>query len=236
MFLDRYHDLADGLIRISEQQGSLFAKEVAGDFNPIHDSGARRYCVPGDLLFALILGHYGLYPRMTFYFRGMVTGDLPLQLAEDTDNHLQLSDVDGRTYLDVESEGEGIRDAAVTEAFIRRYAAFSGRNFPEFLEPLMHEQGMMFNPDRPLVIYDSMAFELTAPVAADVSMDLTEATLDVRGRRGEEYLRFSVHSEGRQVGHGTKRVLVSGLQPMDAVRLQAFVDDYVERREAFDPA
>ncbi|MCK8517131.1 DUF3581 domain-containing protein [Methylonatrum kenyense] len=233
MFLDRYHNITDDLVRISERQGSRFAKEIAGDFNPIHDPGARRYCVPGDLLFALILGHYGLYPRMTFYFRGMVTGDLPLRLSADDGNQLQVSDAEGRTYLDVEREGEGIRDAAVTEAFVRRYSAFSGRNFPEFLEPLMREQGVMFNPDRPLVIYDSMAFELTGPVADDVSMDLTEATLDVNGRRGEEHLRFTVHSGGQTVGHGTKRVLLSGLQPLDQARLQAFVDDYLERRRTF---
>lgn len=233
MFLDRYHDITGGLVRISEQQGSQFAKEVAGDFNPIHDPGARRYCVPGDLLFALILGHYGLYPRMNFDFRGMVTGDLPLRLSADAGRDLQVSDEQGRIYLDVERDGEGIRDAAVTEAFVRRYAAFSGRNFPEFLEPLMREQGMMFNPDRPLVIYDSMAFELTRPVAADVSMELTEATLQVNGRRGEEHLRFTVHSGGQPVGHGTKRVLLSGLQPLDEDRLQAFVDDYLQRRQTF---
>ncbi len=233
MFLDRYHQLADGVVRISEEQGSLFAKEVAGDFNPIHDPGARRYCVPGDLLFALMLGHYGLFTRMTFYFRGMVPGDLPLIMPPDDGDTLTLADAGGRVYLEVERGGEGVRDPAVIEAFVRRYAAFSGRNFPEFLEPLMQARGMMFNPDRPLVIYDSMAFELTSAVSPDVTMDLTEATLDVTGKRGEEYLRFGVHGGGGQIGDGTKRVVVSGLQPLDEKRLQDFVDDYTARREAF---
>ena len=53
---------ADERISFSEQQASDFAKGVAGDFNPIHDPGAKRFCVPGDLLFAVLLHRFGIAP------------------------------------------------------------------------------------------------------------------------------------------------------------------------------
>ena len=47
-------------LRYSQEQASRFAKEVAGDFNPLHDVGSRRFCVPGDLLFVTLLSEYGV--------------------------------------------------------------------------------------------------------------------------------------------------------------------------------
>lgn len=69
MFLDRFHTIQDGCVHISASQASQFAKEVAGDFNPIHDPDARRFCVPGDLLFAVVVSRFGLSRHMTFQFR-----------------------------------------------------------------------------------------------------------------------------------------------------------------------
>ena len=66
MFLDRFHSVQDGHVVISALQASQFAKEIAGDFNPIHDPDARRFCVPGDLLFAIVLARFGLSENMTF--------------------------------------------------------------------------------------------------------------------------------------------------------------------------
>ena len=43
MFLNPYHTQTGSTIRITSQQASDFAKRVAGDFNPIHDAGARRF-------------------------------------------------------------------------------------------------------------------------------------------------------------------------------------------------
>ena len=65
MFLERYHATQNGLVLISATQASRFAKEVAGDFNPIHNPDARRFCVPGDLLFALLLSHFGLSRQLS---------------------------------------------------------------------------------------------------------------------------------------------------------------------------
>ncbi|WP_290635022.1 DUF3581 family protein [Aquisalimonas sp.] len=236
MFLDAYHALQDGVVRISANQASRFAKEVAGDFNPIHDADARRFCVPGDLLFALVLGYYGVSERMAFRFRGMVGDDVPLVFPEAMDGGpLTIADLDGKVYLEVERSGAVVRNADVVEAFVRRYSAFSGRNFPEFLEPLMRQREMMFNPDRPLVLYDSMAFELKGAVTAGLDMVLETASLDVNGKRGEEWLRFQVVDGDQVVGEGSKKVVISGLQPWDESRMGPFVDDYTARRDHFHP-
>ena len=55
MFLQNYYSEENKKIHFSRQQASRFAKEIAGDFNPIHDPEAKRFCVPGDLLFALVM-------------------------------------------------------------------------------------------------------------------------------------------------------------------------------------
>ncbi len=235
MLLDGYHTVEGGRVTIAPEQASRFAKEVAGDFNPIHDAEARRFCVPGDLLCALVLGHYGLSERMHFRFLGMVGRDTPLVLPPDSGDTLALADTSGRGYLEVERDGETVHDSAVVDAFIHSYSAFSGRNFPEFLTPLMEEQGVMFNPARPLVLYDSMAFALQRPVGADVEMTLDNASLEVAGRRGEEWLRFRIRSGGEVIGHGSKKVVISGLQDWDSARMGAFVADYTARRDHFSP-
>lgn len=235
MFLDAYHSLDGSVVRITPEQASRFAKEVAADFNPIHDTDARRFVVPGDLLFALVVGYYGLSERMTFRFRGMVGRDLPLVFPDTDECSFTIKDDGGRDYLEVHREGERILDEAVLEAFIRRYAAFSGRNFPEFLEPLMREQGMMFNPQRPLVLYDSMAFELTSSPSSALAMELDRSSLEVDGKRGEEWLRFGIVDCGELIGTGSKKVVISGLQPWDEAVMQAFINDYTARRHHFAP-
>ncbi|MEX2365607.1 MAG: DUF3581 family protein, partial [Pseudohongiellaceae bacterium] len=81
MFLDAFHTQhTDNTISISAEQGSAFAKEIAGDFNPIHNIGAKRFVVPGDLLFALVLNRYGLSKSMSVRFSGMVGPDRELIL------------------------------------------------------------------------------------------------------------------------------------------------------------
>ena len=75
-FLTPYIDYdGDERITISAEQGSHFAKDVAGDFNPIHNTDAKRFCVPGDLLFAITLLRYGLRSKMDFRFLEMLPAD-----------------------------------------------------------------------------------------------------------------------------------------------------------------
>lgn len=232
MFLDPYFSSRNGLVRITAEQASRFAKEVAGDFNPLHDPDAKRFCVPGDLLFALVLTRYGLSSRMEFAFRGMVGDDVPLVFPEVPGDAFDVTDEAGRVYLQVQRGGDTTRDPAVVEALVRRYVAFSGKNFPHFLLPLLEEKQVMFNPDRPLVIYDSMGFELSRLDVRDPGMNLVGSSLDVAGKRGDARLRFRIEADGQPVGTGTKKLTVSGLRAYDEARIQAFVADFERRRDA----
>ncbi|MDH3537940.1 MAG: DUF3581 domain-containing protein, partial [Gammaproteobacteria bacterium] len=72
MDLEKYYNLEDSKLSFTRLQASDFAKSVAGDFNAIHDVDSTRFCVPGDLLFSVIIHHYGLRQTMGFSFSGMV--------------------------------------------------------------------------------------------------------------------------------------------------------------------
>jgi hypothetical protein len=230
MFLDPYHSLTGDGVRISAGQGSRFAKEVAGDFNPIHDADSKRFCVPGDLLFALVLVRYGLSARMEFHFRGMVGADVPLLFPDAPGAVFDITDAAGKVYLHVERGGESTTEPGRVEAFVRHYVSFSGRNFPHYLQPLMAEHGVMFNPQRPLVIYDSMGFELRRLDADEPDMTLADSSMEVQGKRAEARLQFVIEAGAAVIGEGGKKLIVSGLRPYDEAVMSTFVESF-ERRD-----
>ncbi|NEV61241.1 DUF3581 family protein [Thiorhodococcus minor] len=232
MFLDLFHTAEGEALRISASQGSAFAKQIAGDFNPIHDATNPRFCVPGDLLFALVLGKFGVASRMAFRFTGMVAADAALRIVE-TDSGLVVESADGKPCLEVERAGAVNPDPGLTESLLRRYVAFSGQNFPHILVPLMEQQGVMINPDRPLVIYDRMSFELDRLDYPDLEVALESTELEVKGKRGEVRLEFSLTADGQAVGRGAKTLILSGLRAYDAAALQGLVDRYAGWKAAY---
>lgn len=234
MFLDEFHSVRDGRICISADQASHFAKGVAGDYNPIHNPDARRFCVPGDLLFALVLMRFGLSQRMVFHFRSMVGAGVPLALNLDADGLIRVTDEAGKLYLEVERDGEITHDEAVIEAFTRRYVAFSGKNFPHYLKPLMEAQGVMFNPQRPLVIYDSMGFELERLDVREPSLALSDSSLEVNGKRGDVRLEFALSGADGPLGRGSKKLVVSGLRDYDAEAMEAIVAEFYRLKGAYE--
>ncbi|WP_148252816.1 DUF3581 family protein [Aidingimonas lacisalsi] len=234
MFLDDYHTVKDGRVRITADQASHFAKYISGDYNPIHNTDARRFCVPGDLLFALVLAYYGLSQCMTFHFRSMVGNDVPLIFEQPSDDVIVVADENGKHYLEVERQGETTRDPVVVEAFTRRYVSFSGKNFPHYLKPLMEDKGVMFNPQRPLVIYDSMGFALDRLDVTDPGLTLSTSSFEVSGKRGEVLLEFRMTAAGVAIGHGSKKLVVSGLQPYDANAMDAIVDEFYRLKAAYE--
>ncbi|GKW48556.1 DUF3581 domain-containing protein [Halomonas sp. NCCP-2165] len=234
MFLDEFHSVRDDRICISADQASHFAKGVAGDYNPIHNPDARRFCVPGDLLFALVLMRFGLSQRMVFHFRSMVGAGVPLALNLDDDGLIRVTDEAGKLYLEVERDGEITHDEAVIEAFTRRYVAFSGKNFPHYLKPLMEAQGVMFNPQRPLVIYDSMGFELERLDVREPSLALSDSSLEVNGKRGDVRLEFALSGADGPLGRGSKKLVVSGLRDYDAEAMEAIVAEFYRLKGAYE--
>ncbi len=234
MFLDPYHSIVDGHVCVSSAQGSRFAKEVAGDFNPLHDEGARRFCVPGDLLFSLVLARYGLSQRMSCRFVGMVGDGVPLCFPEQPGAEFDITDTRGKVFVHIERAGENTRDERVVEAIARQYVAFSGKNFPHYLEPLMASKGVMFNPARPLVMYDSMDFAMQRLDLVDPRLELADSTLEVAGKRGDSMLYFKVYEGDEVVGSGSKKIVMSGLREYDHEQVQAFVAEFYRLKEAYE--
>jgi hypothetical protein len=225
MFLDPYVSGDEATPCITAAQGSAFAKDVAGDYNPIHDTDNPRFCVPGDLLFALVLARCGLSSRMAFHFTGMVGADVPLRI-DAADEEVQVHDGAGKTCLIVTRAGASTHDPALIEPLVRRYVAFSGHNFPHFLVPLMQRHGVMINTDRPLVIYERMSFELSRLDRPLDGLQLVESTLDIAGRRGDAHLRFDMTADGERIGEGAKKLVLSGLRPLDQAALDGLVARY----------
>ncbi|GGE62914.1 hypothetical protein GCM10011533_14120 [Streptosporangium jomthongense] len=213
MFPDRYHSIQDGRVYISASQASQFAKEIAGDFNPIHDPDARRFCVPGDLLFAVVVSRFGLSRHMTFRFRALLGDSVPLEFRQNGDEIIEVCDQNGKVYLEVTRSGETTGDERVVEEFIRCYVAASGKNFPHTLKPLMESKGVMFNPDRPMVMYESMSLALDSLNAASPALELHNADLEANGKRGNVTLDYRLMSDGRPVGEVAKHLVLGGLRP-----------------------
>lgn len=225
MFLDRFHSVQDGHVHISALQASQFAKEIAGDFNPIHDPDARRFCVPGDLLFAIILARFGLSQNMTFRFRSLLGADVPLRFVE-TESGIDVCDDAGKVYIEVTRSGARTADQQLIEDITRAYVAASGKNFPHTLKPLMESNGVMFNPDRPMVMYESMSLALNNLDLPSPDLELSNATLDAAGKRGNVLLEYQLTADGKAVGEVTKHLILSGLRPYCPDAMAGVIEEF----------
>ena len=228
--LDGYHRADGKHIRISAREGSLFAKQVAGDFNPIHDEDSKRFCVPGDLLFALAVSRYGVREHMDFRFAGMVGDGVALCFPEAVGSAGSVVNEQGKPLLEMTFGGAGRGEQDFSEALIRQYVAFSGQNFPHILVPLLADNGVMINPDRPLVIYESMSLAFTTLAFCDPRLALRDARLEVVGKRGDVRLDFDIEGDAGKVGEGSKKLAIGGLQPYDEGRMTALVDVFLARK------
>jgi hypothetical protein len=229
-FLAPYTSFSGKSVSFSRSQASRFAKQVADDFNPIHDVDAKRFCVPGDLLFAVLIQHLGLYPRMNFTFSGMVSDGVEIHFDESQSGEIRLIDERGKDYLRADYAGTPNRDPAVIEQVIRNYVRFSGHNFPHVLEPLMAENQVMINIDRPLVIYESMSLSLDHANIPNTEIEHTGASMEVVGKRGNVSLTFRFLVDGQVVGTGEKKMVLSGLREYDADVMNEMIQKYDERK------
>ncbi len=230
MHIENYFQLDGDKLSFTRQQASDFAKNVAGDFNPIHDVDSKRFCVPGDLLFSVILSHYGLRQKMIFNFSGMVGDDTQLILPICDGEHMALLDKKGKKFLAIECSGEISTDAELIESLSRNYVEFSSQAFPHILLPLMQQHNVMINPDRPLIIYESMSFELETFDIKHVKLELASSNLIVNGKRGAVTLEYRILGDGDVIGHGCKRMVLSGLREYEPIAMQKLVKDYAAKQ------
>jgi len=234
MFLKEFYSIdEDGSVVITAQQASLFAKEVAKDFNPLHDPDAKRFCVPGDLLFSLVLEKYGLSEKMHFTFAGMVGDAVKLNFPDTDADQFDIKDNNGKTYLQIERSGDVDQNEIMIETLVRDYVAFSGHNFPYVLVPLLEKENVMFSLDRPLVIYENMNIKFNHLNFNNPRLEMLEPELEVNGKRGSARLRFQIISDNEVVGSGSKKLTISGLRQLEAEPLKQFVDNYLARKEQY---
>ena len=227
MFLQQFYSLDQSTLSISAEQGSRFAKTISNDFNPIHDADSKRFCVPGDLLFALVLQRYGLSQQMRFQFSGMVSADATLVFPESPAAAFEIVDNRDKAYLQVSRSGSQVQDQQVLETLIKNYVFFSGQNFPHILVPLMAEKNVMINPQRPLVIYESMSLQLDTLALEQPSVELAGTSLEVDGKRGNAELNFNLMDGGKLVGRGVKSLILSGLREYQQDAIDLMVADYL---------
>ncbi len=226
MFLDKFYNISDEKISFSREQASSFAKQVADDFNPLHDIDAKRFCVPGDLLFALILSKSGLQQNMRFTFSGMVTDESVLTFPSNIDESAAIVDDNNKEYMQVEASGDKTTDIGVIESLVRSYVEFSGHTFPDMLIKLMADNNVMINPARPMVMYESMSIHLDTVAVSEVSLAVSDTQLTVEGKRGQACLEFDLVSDGKVIGHGKKYMLLSGLRPYCQDNIDEIVAQY----------
>ncbi len=234
MLIDQYFTERDGKISFTREQGSNFAKHVADDFNPIHDVDARRFCIPGDLLFSIILAKYGLNRHMEFGFTGMVLDGIELALPEPAED-LSLNDTEGKQYLTIRRTGDVTRNASLIDTLTRAYVEFSGHTFPHILIPLLAEQNMMINPSRPMVMYESMSIDLDRLDIVSPVLEIDHNELTINGKRGEINLSFNLTDSGEIVGGGKKRLILSGLREYEKQAMDDIVINLNQRKADFLP-
>ncbi len=234
MFLKKFYSGTNDSIKISAEQGSLFAKEIANDFNPLHDVGAKRYVVPGDLLSSIVLEKYGISKKMQFTFTGMLGGDgVALNFPETNADQFEVMGSNDKTILKIDRSGEKINNESIIEALIRDYVAFSGYNFPYVLVPLMAKQKVMINIARPLVLYESMSLEFEHMDFTDPKVEMVDPDLNVNGKRGDAHFNFQIKSGDIVVGKGFKKIVISGVREYEEQPMQEFVDNYLARKEIY---
>lgn len=233
MLINKFCDISGNSIAFTRELASKFAKEVADDFNPLHDIDAKRFCVPGDLLFSVILAKSGLYPKMTFNFSGMVSDNIPLNFPDDIQQNAAIVDNNNKEYLSVCVSGEKTTNKQLIDALTKAYVDFSGHTFPHILVKLMADHQVMINPARPMIMYQSMSIDLKRMDVDNVSLQLASTELTIDGKRGDAWLCFDLIDNGEVIGHGKKHMLLSGLRDYCQDTIDKIVADYAAAKQAY---
>ena len=134
--------------------------------------------------------------------------------------------------MNVTCTGEGTKDAELIASLSESYVQFSGQAFPHLLVPLMRDNNVMINPDRPLVMYQSMCITMDSLPSAQVHFEFDSSSLTVNGKRGEVSLKYELKNEqGEHIGHAHKSMLLSGLREYDEAQMNSVVEYYNERTQ-----
>jgi hypothetical protein len=234
-FLDPYINIIDeDCISVSAKQGCNFAKNIAGDFNPIHDSDSKRFCVPGDLVFSEAIRRYGLHQSMEFNFLEMLSADSHIRYSNERSKSYQYaSNRNEKKVMDIHIGGSQIENNYLADEFTQAYVRFSALSFPTILVPLMKKHHVMINVDRPLIVYKSMSFNIFQTGIDHINIELIESTLEVDGKRGNACFIFSMSSNGSVIGKGMKKLILSGLREFNKEKIKNLTKAYLEKKKNY---
>jgi len=99
---------------------------------------------------------------------------------------------------------------------------------------LLAKEKVMFNLDRPLVIYESMTLNMQRLDFETPMVEMLDPSLEINGKRATAHLHFQIRSEsGDVVGIGFKRLTVGSLRDYEHEPLQAFVEEYLQRKNNY---
>jgi hypothetical protein len=227
MFLEPYFNQNEQGVSFTREQASDFAKDIANDFNPIHDADAKRFCVPGDLLFSLILTKFGLSESTNIRFSGMVSDTSVLQFNKDDLGDIQVIGASEKVYVEGSMSGTPCEDIDKITQVIKAYVAFSGDSFPGVLVPLWKKHDLMINTERPLVMYDSMELNINDFDFDQIELVHSGSELDVDGKRGKAKLSFDIKSADKLIGHGKKIMTMSSLRQYEQDKIDALVEYHI---------
>ena len=226
MFLNEFYSQKDSSFRFTQQQASRFAKTVANDYNKIHDVDNKRFCVPGDLLFAVSLTKFGLSETMKIDFTGMVKNDVDMQFSPLLDNKTTIVNADDKAFMELEVSGKSSHNEDIISKIITEYVQFSGKNFPDVMVPLMRSENLMFNPARTIIMYKCMQISMSRVDVKNISLKFNNAIIDVYGKRATVTFKFDFYDGEEKVGTGQKEMLLSGLIPYEESVMNGVIADY----------
>jgi hypothetical protein len=94
----------------------------------------------------------------------------------------------------------------------------------------MQQHQLMINAARPLVMYQSMSLSLDQLDISSPEVKILDAQMEVDGKRGNVTLQFSINDGGKAIGHGEKKLVLSGLREYDQQVMDQLILDYEARK------
>jgi len=91
----------------------------------------------------------------------------------------------------------------------------------------------MINPERPMVMYQSMSIDLDRLDIANPVLQGDYNKLDINGKRGSVELAFHLEDDGKIIGRGKKHMLLSGLREYNEETLASAITTYNDSKKAF---
>lgn len=206
---------------------SAYARNVAKDFNPIHSHLAKKYCVPGDLIFALITEMHGAHNYMRVDFLNRVGAEC--KLFFDTKRiALALLDVDKKLYAELATAGDKSVCPKRLKTVSNVVVSCTSGYFPYKLIDNLREENVMLSIRRSMVMLKSIEVELrNIHSASSLVAKYQSSGLELSGKRGEVKVYFQLFDDdGISVGFVTKTVLIIGIEKFNDKASKQYLDDY----------